>query len=108
VYYTFSRTQLYFTQQYSRDTTTCFGPICGPSSGCDLTSGVAIQDMWGVFWGLGEGGRDIVCFNSGYHGYSRYSHVIVSELTETWTSVNCMIISVDGDLVILTMPFCRA
>jgi len=28
VYYTFSRTQLYFTQQYSRNTTTCFGPIC--------------------------------------------------------------------------------
>ena len=36
VYYTCSLTQLYFTQQYSRDTTTCFGPICGPSSGCDL------------------------------------------------------------------------
>ena len=27
VYYTYSRTQLYFTQQYSRNTTTCFGPI---------------------------------------------------------------------------------
>ena len=36
-----------------------------------------------------------------------YSHTIVSELTEPWTSVNCMIISLDGDLVILTMPFCR-
>ena len=33
VYYTYSRTQLYFTQYYSRNTTTCFGPICGPSSG---------------------------------------------------------------------------
>jgi len=30
VYYTYSRTQLYFTQQYSRFTTTCFGPICWP------------------------------------------------------------------------------
>ena len=27
VYCTFSRIKLYFTQQYSRDTTTCFGPI---------------------------------------------------------------------------------
>ena len=37
VYYTYSRTQLHFTQQYSRNTTTCFGPICGSSSGCDYT-----------------------------------------------------------------------
>ena len=37
LYYTYSRTQLYFTQQYSRNTTTCFGPICGSYSGCDLT-----------------------------------------------------------------------
>ena len=33
VYYTYSQTQLYFTQWYSKNTTTCFGPICGPSSG---------------------------------------------------------------------------
>jgi len=32
VCYTYSRTQLYFTYLYSRNTTTCFGPICGPSS----------------------------------------------------------------------------
>ena len=30
LYYTYSRTQLYFTQHYSRYTTTCFGPICWP------------------------------------------------------------------------------
>jgi hypothetical protein len=48
MYYTYSRTQLYFTQQYSRNTTTCFGPICGPSSGCDSTYRAAIQDVWGV------------------------------------------------------------
>ena len=61
VYYTYSQTQLYFTQQYSSYTTTCFGPICGPSSGCDLIYGAAIQDVWGVFlgyWGLG-GGNEI-------------------------------------------------
>jgi len=33
--------------------------------------GAAIQDVWGVFWvlgfGWGRGGRDLVCFNSGYH-----------------------------------------
>ena len=62
LYYTYSRTQLYFTQQYSRNTTTCFGPICGPSSGCDLTYRAAIQDVWvffdGVFW-LGEDGGNV-------------------------------------------------
>jgi len=35
----------------SRNTTTCFGPICRPSSGCGLTYRWAIQDVWGVFWG---------------------------------------------------------
>jgi len=58
VYYTYSRTQLYFTQQYSTYRTTCFGTICGPSSGCDLNYRTAIQDVWGVllgYWGLGEG-----------------------------------------------------
>ena len=44
----YSRTQLYFIQQYTRTTTTCFDPICGPSSGCDWTFGAAIQDVWGV------------------------------------------------------------
>ena len=60
VYYTHSRTQLYFTQQYSKNTTTCFGPICWPSSGCDLTYGAAIQDVWGVllgYWVLGGGNK---------------------------------------------------
>jgi len=47
----YSRTQLHFTQQYSRYTATCFGPICGPSSGCDLTFEAAIQDVWGVLLG---------------------------------------------------------
>ena len=28
----------------TRTTTTCFGRICGPSSGCDLTFGEATQD----------------------------------------------------------------
>jgi len=72
VYYTYSRTQLYFTQQYSRYRSTCFGPICGPSSGCDLTYREAVQDVWGVllgYWGLsggGGGGRDLVVLNSEY------------------------------------------
>jgi len=48
VYYTYSRTQLYFSQHYSRNTTTRFGPTCGPSSGWDFTYRAAIQDMWGV------------------------------------------------------------
>ena len=34
---------------------TYFGPICGPSSGCNLTYRAAIQDVWGVFLG-GIGG----------------------------------------------------
>jgi len=32
--------------------------------------GATIQDVWGVFWVLGGGGegvRDLVCFNSGFH-----------------------------------------
>jgi len=40
------------------NTTTCFGPICGPSSGCDVTYRAAIQDVWVVllgYWGLGGG-----------------------------------------------------
>jgi len=61
VYYTYSRTQLYFTQQCSRNTTTCFGPICGPSSGWDSTYRSAIQDVWGVFLGVG-GGDEISLF----------------------------------------------
>jgi len=37
----------------------------GPSSGCDLTYRGAIQDVWGVFEGIGvvwggEGERDLV------------------------------------------------
>jgi len=52
VYYTYSRTQLYFTYQYSGYTITSgantwFGPTCWPSSGCNLTYRAAIQDVWG-------------------------------------------------------------
>jgi len=37
-------------------TTTCFGPICGPSSGCDWTFGSVIQECVERSWGvLGEG-----------------------------------------------------
>ena len=48
------------------DTTTCFGPICEPSSGCDLTFQGPLYKMCGVFfgyWGLCGGGRDLICFN---------------------------------------------
>jgi len=42
-------------------TTTCFGPICGPSLDCDLTSFQGqLYKMCGVFfgyWGLGGGGE---------------------------------------------------
>ena len=52
-------------------TTTCFDPISGPSSGCDLTYRAAIQDVWGVFEGVGDWGVEGVtryrCFNSRYH-----------------------------------------
>jgi len=64
-----SRTQLYFTQQYSRDTTTCFGPICGPSSGWDLTFQGPLYKMCGEFFGgIGGwvGGVRSRCFSSGY------------------------------------------
>ena len=50
--------------KYSRNTTTCFGPICGLSSGCDLTYRAAIQDVLGVLlecWELG-GGNEISLF----------------------------------------------
>jgi len=47
---------------YSRNTTTCFDPIYGPISGCDLTYRTAIQDVWGVLrvLGIGWGERDLV------------------------------------------------
>ena len=35
---------------------TCFGPICWPSSGCNVTYRAALQDVWGVFLGGGIGG----------------------------------------------------
>ena len=34
-------------------------------------SGAAIQDVWGVGVGGRGGGRDLVCFNSGYHDLGR-------------------------------------
>jgi len=40
--------------------TTCFGPICWPSSCCNLTYRAAIQDVWGAFGGIGWGERDLV------------------------------------------------
>ena len=46
----------YISPSNSRNTTTCFGPIFWPSSGCDLIYRAAIQDVWGVllgYWGLG-------------------------------------------------------
>jgi len=46
-----------------------FGPICRPSSGCNLTYRAATQDVWGVilgYWG-GVGGMRSRCFNCGYH-----------------------------------------
>ena len=49
---------------------TYFGPICGPSSGCNLTYRAAIQDVWVVFWGVlgvGWGRTRSRCFSSGYH-----------------------------------------
>ena len=64
VYYTYSRTQLYFTQQCNRYIITCFGPICGPSSGCDLTYRASIKYMWGVLlgsWRLGGGTYFNIC-----------------------------------------------
>jgi len=41
---------------------TCFGPICGPSSGCDWTFESVIQECVDRSWGvLGEGaGRDLI------------------------------------------------
>jgi len=44
-----SNTTILHLVVHSRNTTTCFGPICGPSTGCDLTYRAAIQDVWGVF-----------------------------------------------------------
>jgi len=34
-----------------------FRPLCGPSSGCDLTYRAAIQDVWGVLLGYWVFGR---------------------------------------------------
>ena len=48
-------------KRYSRFTTTCFGPVCWLSSGCDLTYRSAIQDVWGVCLGVG-GGDEISLF----------------------------------------------
>jgi len=98
VYYTYSGTQLYFTQQYSRNTTTCFGPIGGPSSGCDLTYRAAVQDVWGVFWGcwgLGGGEEGQVGYYS-WHMYVGWSFnsltdFFVSEWVDLTASWSCLL-----------------
>jgi len=49
-----------YVSKFSRYTTTCFGPICWPSSACDLTYRAAIQDVWDVllgYWVLGGGNK---------------------------------------------------
>jgi len=53
---------------------TCFGPIFGPSSGCDWTFGSVIQECVERSWGvLGEGGGGSRSqYNSGYHGPGFY------------------------------------
>jgi len=52
---------------------TCFGPICGPSSGCDWTFGSVIQERVERSWGvLGEGGGSRSRYTSGYHGPAFY------------------------------------
>ena len=56
-------------------TITCFGPICWPSSGCDLTYTTAIQDVWGVllgYWELGGGKRDLIVSIVGTMTYGCY------------------------------------
>jgi len=48
---------------------TCFGPIRGPSSGCDWTFGSVIQECVERSRGvLGEGGGSRSHYNIGYHG----------------------------------------
>ena len=82
---------LYLTQQYSRNTTTCFGPTCGPSSGCDLTYREAIQDVWGVlfgYWELGGGERDLVVSVVGTMTWGCYKWIIISCLC-TYVQVGC-------------------
>ena len=74
VHYTSSLTQLYYLfYQYIGLTTACFGPACGPSSGCNFDSRSSYT-MCGVIlcqWGLGGGTR------SRYYtiGYFTSSHL---------------------------------
>ena len=47
--------------------TTCFGPICGPSSGCDLDFWISYTGMRGALLGsLGGGVKSH--YTNGYHG----------------------------------------
>ena len=86
VHYTYSRTQLYFTQQYSGNTTICFGSICGPSSGCDLTFQGSLYKNVGCFLGIGgwvwggEGGRDLVVPIVSTMTWGYYKWIIISFL----------------------------
>jgi len=43
---------------------TCFGPLCGPSSGCDWTLGSVIQECVERSGGGGEGGDYAVNFRT--------------------------------------------
>jgi len=62
---------------------TCFGPICGPSSGCDWTFRSVIQECMECSWGvLGEGGGSKSHYNSGYHGPGFFSR---------WTTVSSFV-----------------
>jgi len=78
VHYTYSRTQLYFTQQYSGNTTICFGSICGPSSGCDLTFQGSLYKNVG--WFLAIGGNDNPLVIAPGHGTHYWNNEISSPL----------------------------
>jgi len=73
VCYTYSRTQLYFTQRYSNNSTTCFDPICGGHLQVEILLTDQLYKMCVLFFeGVGdcmggEGGKISRCFNRGFH-----------------------------------------
>jgi len=74
----------------SKNTTTCFGPICGPSSGWDLTYRSVIQDVWGVLsgdWVDGWGrGRDFVVSIMGTKNPGCYKWIFSK--SDVWLTVH--------------------
>ena len=88
VYYTSSLTQLYYHfYLYIGLTTTCFGPACGPSSGCnfDLRSSYTMCGVIFMFVRVRAGERELVTILVSTISFLMYISVVMDYVTRRRT-----------------------